>query len=482
MKKTTSMISSLLMISGLTVSTVFAEEKNELNIYQVMQQVLVSYPTLKMSTYEVEQARLQKQQIESNLGWILDSSAGMSHDLSGLGAPSDRIDVNASISRMLKSGGSLSLNGAYSYEDSSFVINPFPNPAHKTRLDISYRLPLSQGFGNPVYNQGLISARASLSLAQAGLLQTKIALAEQVKNLFYSAAATRARLNNAQQAVERTIKLETFVNKNSRLGLSELQDQLQVKAQLNTKQTELSTLKILWQQQNTALNRLMSRNWDKQISPKLINKIESNKLSLQNLLKKTKKYHPAISIGKAKLQIAESQLKIEADYKKDNLDLVMSVGSRTSTGNNATSSVSEEDYAGSVRLEYKHLFDDRGVSSKFKQAQFQRHIALQEMKKVDDDVDYTVSGLVAEINAAAIAVDKAEQQLNSEDLKLQEAVRRYRNGRLDTAQLIQFLNENSFSKLAYQTQKIELNNRIVALQIMTGKFWTRLAARNGEKK
>ena len=156
--------------------------------------------------------------------------------------------------------------------------------------------------------------------------------------------------------------------------------------------------------------------------------------------------------------------------------MVLSVGTRTSDGKNKSGgTVSEQDWAGAVKIEYKHLFNDGGVNSKYTQSQLEKNIALQDIYKANDDVRYTVSGLVAEIEAAKYAVEMALKKLNSESLKLKEAERRYKNGRVDTAQLIQFQNEYSFSQLAYQNQKVDLHNRTLSLKIFTGQFWDDLS-------
>lgn len=471
------LISYLFFTSVLVTTPVIAETNNDLSIYQVMQRVLDRYPSLKVSEMEVAQAAEQRQQVESSLGWILNSAAGVTHDLTGLGTPSDRMDVSSSIGRQLKSGASLSLSGSYRYEDSSLTFSPsLPNPAHTTRLDLSYRLPLSQGEGNPLYTEGLVSASAGHDLAKANQLLTRITLAEKVKDLFYSSAVTRARLDNAKQAVQRARKLAVYINKNFKLGLSEDKDQLQVKAQVHSKLADLSAIKLQWKQQQTSLNRLMLEDWEQAIRPILI-LVENNKFyNLVELINETETYHPAVKVSKAQLQIAQSQIDSAQDSKKDSLDLVVSVGSRTSDGNNSKGgTVSEQDWAGAVSLQYKHLFDDKGVSSKYKQAQLGRNIALQNIQKTNNDIRYTVSGLVAEIKAAKLAVKSARQKLNSESLKLKEAEHRFRSGRANTAQLIQFQNEYSFAQLSFQNQKIDLNNRIIALQIFTGQFWNELA-------
>ena len=473
----------MLLINQFVMAASFASENNDLTIYQVMQRVLDRYPSLKISEIEVAQAAEQKQQIESSLGWILNSSAGVMHDLTALGTPSDRLDVTGSVGRKLESGASVSLNGGYRYEDSSLVFNKaFPNPAHTTRLDLSYRLPLLQGEGNPVYAQGIISSEAGHELAKANHLLTKITLAEKVKDLFYATAVTTKRIESAQKAVARAKKLNEYVISRYKLGLAEDKDKLQSKAQLQSKLAELSGIQLQWEQQKRNLNRLMIEKWDANLNPVLLNLNTTKDYDLVHLIRSITNYHPTVKMSQANLQIAESEIKSARDTTKDNLDLVVSVGSRTSSGKNTTGgTVNEQDWAGAVRVEYNHLFDDKGVSSKYNQAQLKRNIALVNIKKIEDDIRYTASGLVSEIKSAKQTVDAAYQTLKSESLKLKEAEYRYRNGRSDTAQLIQFQNEFSFAELSYLTQKVDLNNRIIALQIFSGQFWDKLHTHNGVK-
>lgn len=470
------------LLSSVLVSSAFAEivDKNhaKLTIYQVMQRVLDRYPSLKISKMEVAQAAEQRQQIESSLGWILNSAVGATHDLTGFGTPSDRLDVRASIDRQLESGATLSLGGSYRYEDSSLPFDPLPNPAHTTRLDISYRLPLAKGEGNPLYLEGIISADAGHDLAKANQLLTHITLAEKVKDLFYSSVFTLARIENAKQDVHRARQLNVYINKNVKLGLLDKKDQLQATAQLDTRLADLSKLELIWIEQQNSLNRLMLEDWENVTQPILSSTANYNNYDITTLIKKTENYHPAVVISKAELEIAESQINSSRDNKKDSLDFVVSVGSRTSNGSNTAGSVNEQDFAGAVGFEYRHLFDNKGVSSKYKQALIEKNIALQNIKKTSDDIRYTVSGLVTEIKIAKLAVKAMHKKLKSESLKLDEVVQRFRSGRADTEQLIKFQNVYSLAELTYQNQKIELNNRIIALQIFTGQFWDELTNRN----
>ncbi len=476
------LIKLLLLFNVFVFNTANAEIKSELTIYQVMQRVVDRYPSLKISKLEMAQAAEQKQQIESSLGWVLNSTTGIRHDLTGFGTPSDRFDINSSIARKLSSGATLSLNGSYKYEDSSFTLGPLPNPSNTTRLDLSYRLPLAKGKGNPVYSEGIATSEAGYDLANANYLLTRISLTEQVKNLFYAAASIEVKLNNAKQAVQRAKKLKKYIEKNVRLGLSEKKDYLQAQAQVHSKESDLSAIQLQWVQQQSSLSRLMLEEIGRVIKPKLISTNKNQYNDVFKLISITQENHPAVKVSLAKLKIAESKILAARDSKKDNLDLVLSVGSRTTDGKSTSGTVSELDWAGAVSIEYKHLFDNKGLSSKYKQAQLEKHIALQNIQKTKDDIRYTVSGLISEIKASRKAVMKSKQKMQSEVLKLKEAEYLFHNGRADTAQLIQFQNEYSFAQLAYQNQKVDLNNRIIALQIFTGQFWDEMDNQYGVKK
>lgn len=474
---------SVLCVSLFFTNTLFAEvhQNQELTVYQVMQKVLDRYPSLKISSLAVEQAGQQRQQVESQLGWILNGSGGMTHDLTALGTPSDRLDVTGSIGRKLSSGASVSLDGGYRYEDSSLSFSPvLPNPAHTTRLDLNYRLPFLQGDGNPLYQEGITSSETGYRIAKANLSLTRLQLAEKVKDLFYASALTEARLENTKQSVQRTHQLEKAIDKDVKLGLLEKKDQLQVRAQLDSVLAELSTIQIQKQQQQSSLNRLMLEDWNKSTTPVLINAPNIKKYSVSTLIKQTEAYHPSLKIVREKLTLAESQINSAYDSKKDSLDLVLSVGSRTSDGESTTGTVSEQDWAGSVKVEYKHLFDNKGVSAKYTQALIEKNIAQQNIHTLKDDIRYGVSGMLAEIKAAQIAVTTAERQLYSESLKLKDAEQRFRSGRTNTTQLIQFHNEFSFAALSLQNKKIDLNNRIIALQIYSGGFWSHFSSNNAE--
>ena len=467
-------VSVLLVIMVLietSIADINSKKYTDINFYQLVERVLEVYPTLKVAEMEIEQAVQEKRQIESSLSWLLNGTVGLTHDLTGIGTPSDRFDINSSINRQLESGATVSLSAGYRYEDSAFAFSPsFPNPANTTSIDLSYRLPLSQGYGNPAYNEGVATADASYKLAKANLSLVRISLMQQAKDIFYTFTLIEKRKKNAIQAINRTKKLSQYINKNMTLGLSEKKDQLQVKAQLDSAIAQLSVIQLQWNELSHSLDRLLVNKLSIKFRPILMSALKVNHPDIYELLKISEKYHPSAKIAQARVDIAQSQIDSAKDVKKDNLDLVMSVGTRTSNGESTSGSVSEKDWAGAVSIQYKHLFDDRGVTAKHKQSLIDKNIAEQNLKKITDDIYFSVTKLRAEILLAKLALDDSFQRLNSESLKLKEAEKNFRTGRVDTAQLIQFQNEFYSAELNYQSQKVDLNKRIIDLQIYSGEF------------
>jgi outer membrane protein TolC len=61
--------------------------------------------------------------------------------------------------------------------------------------------------------------------------------------------------------------------------------------------------------------------------------------------------------------------------------------------------------------------------------------------------------------------------VKSENRKLAEAEQRFRAGRTDTDQLIQFEAELASAELAYELQRIELARRDRKLALLRGSLW-----------
>ena len=87
----------------LSVSSLAAER---LSVHQMLARILETYPSLTVASLEVARAREETVRVEARLGWVLGAQAGVGHDVSFFGTPSDRFDAGATLNRRLESGNS----------------------------------------------------------------------------------------------------------------------------------------------------------------------------------------------------------------------------------------------------------------------------------------------------------------------------------------------------------------------------------------
>lgn len=446
-----------------------------LNVQQVLQQVMDHYPSLKTAAMQVEKAQQESIRVQSQLGWQLGAQAGINRDISFFGTPVDSTNVSGNISRLLESGSTLSVKAGVQYQDSETSVLPtLPNPATTTSIDLSYRLPLQKGADNPALTEGLASAKTGVILAQAETRALYDQLATQVIDLHLAAATTLERIKNTNEAIKRSQRLKKYIKDRAKLGLSEDKDILQVQAQLHGQQAQLQALEMAWVQQRISLNRLMGRNWEDEFVPAINQKNTLPSSPMDELLQQSQMHSPTLARAKGRMQLADSTIKSRRDARKDQLDLVMFIGNRTNDGDTAGGSVSESDLVGGVSLEFGRGLDNSGRDAELYQAQLERGIAIQDQRQIIEDLQYDLATLLAEINTGQQALSAYRQSLKSEQAKLDEAEQRYRRGRTDTDQLIQFENQLIAAELALSLQQIELQRRFYKLELLRGVLWQQI--------
>lgn len=473
MKKIVNKISlfSFLTIASwlMSITTIYAQN---LSLEQVIQNVIDHYPSFKTAAMQVERAQLETEKVQSQLGWQLGAQGGVARNLSFFGTPTDVYDLGANLSRKLKDGETVSIQGSLSHEDAESAFSAATaNPVTKSTIDLNYRQPLQKGNNNPAYKQGLASAEAGVVITQAEQEKLYDQMATRIMDLYFSASITQVRLRNAEMAIKRSRRLYQYNKDRTSLGISEDKDLLQVKAQLHSKQAEHRGLLMAWQQQQTALNRLMGRPWDAEIKTSLKSLFTRPKKDFQSLFHEVKTYSPALKSIAGRLQLAESVIASSYDSSKDQLDLVLFIGGRNSQGDATTGSVDDSDVVGGVRMEYSQAIDKRGVDAAVYQAKLDRDIALRDKQQIEEDLQYDLASLLAEFKAGEAALKAYDSSVNSEHKKLNEANQRYRTGRSETDQLILFESQLSVAELLLDLQRIELARRYSRISLLTGNIW-----------
>ncbi len=454
------------------VSTLFniSLAAETLSVQQVLQQVLDNYPSVHTALLQVQRAQLEQSRVQGQLDWQLQGQAGLSRETSLFGTATDRLDLSAGVSRQLSGGGTLGFNANIIRDDAEDTFGgSIPNPASKTRLDVNYRHPLGRGANNPAYQEGLISAEQLARIAQQEQQQLYDQLATQVLQLYLSLASTQAQLNNLDRTIERSQRLQRYIDREFQLGLSEEKDVLQVKARLRANEAERESLQVVYQQQRISLNKLMGKDWDHPLRADAIKPAKPQPFDA--VFQRVRSYQPAIQRLDAQIELAQSQIRSRRDAREDDIDLVMYLGNETNDGDSLAGDVSESELVGGLRLEYRRGLNKTAQDAELKQALLDREITQQQREQLLRDYYYDVASLLAEAEAAQRALKGYGKSVDAEQRKMNEAMQRYRDGRIETDRIIDYESQLASAELARALQAIELSRRNYQLEVLQGTIW-----------
>lgn len=470
--------SVLLLVTGAGLGLATVAGAETLTYGNVLQRVITRDATLDVARLQLERARVEVDRIESQLAWTLNGQAGRSHDLSTFGIPSDRSDASLSLEKRLSFGPRVGASGSYVYEDAEATISPlFPNPSTTTRADVFWRQPLARGFGNADYRQGRAQAEAGIAVARADRIAVFDQLARRTADVYYTAAFTHARLASAGEAVVRSERLKDYVLRNVRLGVAEEKDRLQAEAVLSARRAERDAVQLAWVQHRTTLNRLLERDWNAELTPVLPASAELPPVDA--LQAEAERHSPELMRYAAQERQADAVIGYSRDRARDQLDAVLTLGQRNISGDTTGGPVEINEPAASLRFEYRATLGRSAADADLSQAYTQRAIAQRQLAAARTDLDYRIQGLRAELDSARSAFEQAQARVQAERAKMDEASLRYRRGRSDTAQLIQFENDLRAAELVADQQAAELARREAELEILRGALWEQLGVPAG---
>lgn len=458
-------------------SPVFAAS---LSLEQALTNMLRLHPLVQIKNLEQESAAYNLNKVESKLGWYLKGNAGTSHDLSYLGTPTDISKAGLGLEKTFDFGGRISLDGSYNYEDADVTISPqIPNPSASTNFDIKYIQPLGRGAGNPDYQTGIKNAEASRIIAQANWQENRDELSKQIIDLYFSLAKTNAQIINTELAINRAKRLKIYTVANIKLGVSEKKDMLQAEARFRASIADKRSLRVILERQHIALNRLTAFPWESRfnlITNSAIKNIPQN--DFEKLYERVKSNSWGLKRSNARITIALSTIEKSRDLNRDDLNITLSAGSRNRNGEASGEDFNETDYAAGIQLEYRRALDRQGLEAELIQAQLQKSIGYQEINAITLDLGYQLSSLLSGIKETKISLTKSNNRLVVEKEKNTEALKRYRNGRADTSELIQFENDLRLAEFTVTNKQLDLKRTSARLDLLIGDLWRRIDARD----
>lgn len=449
-----------------------AEKKVESKTYEaVLARVIAVYPNLQSAILQIQRSTLELNRIYATLGWNAVASTSYSRDLAAFGTPADILIARGALTRKLVSGDSITVDASYNRTDNQFVFIPsLPNPSNDSAINLSYRKPLQKGAGNIEYQSQHTAAKARIDSSKADEYELRDLLARQIATLYFGLATIEVNLVNNRDGIDRLRRLHEFVVRNKKLGISEEKDTLQSQARLDRKLAALSALETARNQQLYNLNRLMNIPASTQFTSNL-NYSKQDLPSRKILHDEVFSYSPSLRQARASKIVAESNIDIQRDNKKDIIDVIVSVGARVKTGPAENNDVAKSDIAGKVGLEYRAALDKQGLDASLQQALLNKDIAVNQIRQLDIDLNNEIdrlSGLIEDQKKSIVSNTRLKQ---AEQKKFDEAASRFRTGRTTTADLIIFEEDLSLAESALANSRVDLVSTVNELARLRGVVW-----------
>ena len=456
----------------------------ELSLEEAIQNVLKRRPELNISRIDTAIAAADKQRVQGLLdptinGTITASEERLPISSNFQAAETRNAEFSAGLSQPLSNGGTLAVQGSYSRNRQVFV-SPLAsqlarfNPAYRSQIDVSYRHALLRGADRPDYSLGLESAEAQTSAASFDEHVVARSLSLSTISAFYNLVADDINVDIAEQAVKRAREILRYQKSRQEFGLIEQADALQAEAFLAARRTDLQRARSQRRNDENALSRLMQQDSTQKIalSPPSLSANrsipdfdEAETLALMQ--------RPDIKAIDARIKAAEADLNAALDIDSTQLDVVAQLGTRSldgKPGQAATSSLSVNDHFAALSLEMQDTWGRQSAKASIRKAELARqrlsNLRRQTLELIRDDL----SSAITAIETGIPNLKMARLQASAERKKYQAELKRYRDGRLDTATLVQFEGELRNAELQEKLQQQTLQLARIQLAWATGSL------------
>jgi outer membrane protein TolC len=466
---------SLLCLAAFTAPA----SAEEMSLKQVIETVLAHHPDLNVSRIDSAIAATETGRVEGGLDPVIEAtilgSAEKVPTVSDFQPSETRLgQLTGKISKPLASGGTLGADFNYTRSSQGFN-SPFAaqlalfNPFYRNQININYRHPLFKGAGRPDYNQSLISAEAGLMQANKQRQVIAHNLTLRVINAYFQLASDDINIDIAKQAVKRAKRLLAYQRSREQFGLIEKADRLQAEALLAARKTDLQRAISTRLNNQTTLNRLMLQQISHEIvvqrdtyAGKTTAKQRSpgmRDVNMQTAVQQAEKLRPELQVLDAQMQAADAQLVIALDADQVQLDVIAALGTRAlekTPLSAAASGMSIRDHFVSLSFELSDALGRKTANAAIRKAELQRQRIqadrLRVMEQIRDDISAAQTAIIA--GRPALAVSK--KQVRAEQRKFNAEMKRYRQGRSDTATLVQFEGELRNADLNAQLQQLTI--------------------------
>lgn len=475
----------ILLMPGIT----FAQQ---LSLAEVLQITLSTHPDIPLGELQTSSAQIEQERINGMLDPRLSARIGTSDETRPttslfVATQTKSSQFSGSVNQPLSDGSSLT--GTLNYNRTKLIYPATApasfqsrlNPSYSHQIDLTYRYPLLRGHGNPAYHKLLDAASSDETSARWQVAMLKEGLAGQAVTLYYQLVIEELNLNIATDALSRAEKLLKYQRSREQFGLIEKADRLQADALLATREMEKSSAEAAVAQARTALNRLMSRSGNQTVSPianePVIGTDELSQLNVDSLMASAIEYRPIFSSLKARMAAANARLNVANDQHDTQIDLVGQIGSRAledSAGRAFGEGFTLNDRFISVSVELSDTLNGKATHADIRQAELARQQIMLEKVQAKESITSELSTLLSRLTYGSKTLKVAEQRVVAESQKFNAEMQRYREGRSNTAVIVQFEGELRGAELQAALQKVSLQMASQQLKLAEGTLLTRI--------
>jgi len=456
-----------------------------LSLTDVLHIVLNSHPDLALARIQEQSLHIEKQNIEGMLDPKFSLAASLFDETTPTTSPfapsgnSGRL-ISGNITKLLDGGSTLTGSFNYSRSKVSYpasvptFFQATINPTYQQQIDLIYRYPLLRGRGNPTYNEQLNSNQYNKEAAHWRVAIQQEQLAAQAISLYYQIASNVIAKKLAHDTVFRANKLLAYQKKRQRFGLIEETDQRQAEALLSNRKMDYANAKATLSNTITALNRLMLRGANQPIQTN-IHSI-SNSLQIESAdtwLEQAKQQRPIFRMLDAQQASNDALLILNHNQHETQVDLIAQVGSRAlsgSAGYTLGQGFTLHDRFISIGIELNDTLGGKSTKSAILKTELERErIRLQRQQAIESTKTELSTALTLYQNGKMMkAASKAHEQ--AEQKKFTTELKRYSNGRSDTATLIQFEGDLRNAELQAALQDIQIQLAKQQIELATGNL------------
>ena len=459
---------ALAVLALLTASAPLAAE--EMTLSHVVQEVLQQHPSLNISRTDTAIAAADEQRIEGLLDASLNGSIGGSDEKvpvsSDFQAAENRnMQINGGISQPLSNGGTVGLQASYSRSGQGFT-SPLAsqlarfNPAYRSQIDVTYRHALLRGADRPDYSLGLESVQAKTAAASLDEHIVTRTLTLSAMNAFFRLASDDINVTIARQAVERAREVLRYQKSRQEFGLIEQAEALQAEALLAARRTDLQRARAARQMDQNALSRLMLGKLGQDISLTLPPLSTSASIpDMDEAERLAVAQRPDIKAVDARLNAANADLAAAQDIDSMQLDVVAQLGTRALDGKPATaaaSGFSANDRFASLSLEKQDSVGRNSAKAAIRKAELTRQRLNDQRQQALELIRDDLSTAITSIETGIPNLRLSRLQAMAEQKKYNAELKRYREGRSNTATLVQFEGELRNAQLQARLQQLSL--------------------------